>query len=160
MPNPANSFIDLRFQMWSTVIIPGPPKILMVDETQSELAKRLFTSLSRSGLLMANNGTDFNCLILIDHQPLQFATSQYLLALTTNHHTHLLKSTPPIAPIIVTPTTLATPRQIGLFYLKFFTELKLHCSDMITGKMAWFAFSKAKELLRRRRYDVQFGIRC
>jgi hypothetical protein len=72
----------------------------------------------------------------------------------------LFKPVPAAAPIAVAPLSAMTPREAGLFYLKFFTELKLHSAGDITGKMAWFSFSKARELLRRRRYTAKFGIRC
>ena len=44
--------------------------------------------------------------------------------------------------------------------LKFFTEMGLHSSDDITGKMVWFSCSKARELLRRRRLVGKVGVRC
>jgi hypothetical protein len=72
----------------------------------------------------------------------------------------VLKSTPTIAPLAIAPLSTMPPREAGLFYLKFFTELKLHSTESISGKMVWFSFSKARELLRRRRYTARFGVRC
>ena len=146
--------------MWSSVSIPGQPKVFIMNSmADQELSDRLYTSLSRSGLKMAATTNDFNCLLLFVAELPQLSPSSFLLALTTHEQAHLVTS-PNIPPIMIAPTTPTTQRQIGLFYLKFFTELNLHCPDAITGKMAWFAFSKAKELLRRRRYETQFAIRC
>ncbi|HEY7160771.1 MAG TPA: hypothetical protein VH815_05900, partial [Acidobacteriota bacterium] len=72
----------------------------------------------------------------------------------------VLKSNPPIAPMMIVPQSTMSQREAGLFYLKVFTELKLHSSDSISGKMVWFSVSKAKELLKRRRYGAKFGARC
>ena len=51
-------------------------------------------------------------------------------------------------------------RAAGLFYMKFFTELDLHAYDSITGKMAWFSHSKAREILKRRNLPGRIGLRC
>jgi hypothetical protein len=72
----------------------------------------------------------------------------------------ILKSREGFAKIAIVPQSELTEREAGLFYLKFFTELNLHASDEISGKMAWFSFAKAKELLKKRRYTGRFGIRC
>ena len=72
----------------------------------------------------------------------------------------ILKAKESFAKIALVPQSELTGREAGLFYLKFFTELSLHTEDHISGKMAWFSFSKAKELLRRRRYTGKFGARC
>lgn len=72
----------------------------------------------------------------------------------------ILKAKESFAKIALVPQSELTVREAGLFYLKFFTELSLHSEDHISGKMAWFSFSKAKELLRRRRYTGKFGARC
>jgi len=72
----------------------------------------------------------------------------------------ILKSSPSIAAIALAPQSQATARESSLFLLKFFVELNLHSDESITGKMAWFSFTKARELLRRRRYSGLFGARC
>ena len=51
-------------------------------------------------------------------------------------------------------------RAAGLFFMKFFTELDLHAYDSITGKMAWFSHSKAREILKRRNLPGRMGLRC
>ena len=52
-----------------------------------------------------------------------------------------------------------TGREGGLFFLKFFTELHLHSEVDMTGRMAWFSWSKATALLKRRRLKGSFGLR-
>ena len=71
----------------------------------------------------------------------------------------ILQSPQTFAPIAVVPQSSATPRETGLFLLKFFTELNLHSQDNISGKMAWFSFSKATALLKKRRYTAKFALR-
>lgn len=72
----------------------------------------------------------------------------------------ILESTPTFAPLAVSPQSPVMPREAGLFLLKFFTELNLHSPESLSSKMVWFSFSKARELLRKRRYTGKFGIRC
>lgn len=72
----------------------------------------------------------------------------------------ILESTSSFAPLALVPRTNLTPREAGLFFMKFFTELDLHSDDAITGKMVWFSWSKAKEILRRRRLMGTLGVRC
>ena len=72
----------------------------------------------------------------------------------------ILESPDSFAPLAVAPQSPMTPREAGLFLLKFFTELDLHSDESITGRMVWFACSKARELLRRRRLTGKFGARC
>jgi len=72
----------------------------------------------------------------------------------------ILQSPQTFAPLALTPQSPLAKREAGLFLLKFFTELNLHSKESITGKMAWFSYSKARELLRRRRYTGKFGLRC
>jgi hypothetical protein len=178
--------------MWSSITIPGSPRILFVDATQNiqgwehEFSDRLYQSLRRSELHMLENGPlrvrevtelklndfAFNCMILFAHAEtevslphLESGLHPFLLAVCSQNFDprvseEVLKSTPTVVPIAIAPLSSMTPREAGLFYLKFFTELKLHSSDHISGKMAWFSFSKARELLRRRRYSAKFGIRC
>ena len=64
------------------------------------------------------------------------------------------------APLAVAPQSPVTPREGGLYFMKFFTELDLHAEKEISGRMAWFSSSKARELLRRRRLDGTFGVLC
>jgi len=72
----------------------------------------------------------------------------------------ILQSRQTFAPLALAPQSPVTPREAGLFLLKFFTELHLHSAEAVSGKMVWFSYSKAKELLRRRRYTGKFGARC
>jgi len=72
----------------------------------------------------------------------------------------ILKSPQTFAPLALAPSSPLTPREAGLFLLKFFTELNLHSKESVSGKMVWFSSSKARELLRRRRYTGTFGVRC
>ena len=175
--------------MWSSVTIQGIPRILMIVSTQDKegeeyaFSDRLYKSLKKSGLEMEgdmplhtvrNRLSDyqFNCLLMFTHSPKDvFETigsypSSYLLAICSTDGFDLksgesiLKSDQLIAPIVIAPLSTMSLREAGLFYLKFFTELKLHSSENITGKMVWFSVSKAKELLKRRRYAAKFGVRC
>ena len=72
----------------------------------------------------------------------------------------VLESKVTFAPISVVPQMGVTPREMGLFCLKFFAELSLHSDDEITGKMAWFSASKAREMMRRRGFSTSFGLKC
>jgi hypothetical protein len=162
----------------------------MIDLTQNiegqeyAFSDRLYLSLKKSGLQMEADAPlhtvpvqlqdyQFNCLLFFTHSPkdvletiaLQDLSSCLLAICSTDGFDassgeSILKSNPPIAPIIITPLSTMSLREAGLFYLKFFTELKLHSTDSISGKMVWFSFSKAKELLKRRRYAAKFGVRC
>lgn len=71
----------------------------------------------------------------------------------------VLKAPGDWAPIAVAPELPVTPREGALFLLKFLTELYLHSDDRTTGRMAWFASTKAHELLKRRRMTARFGLR-
>jgi hypothetical protein len=64
------------------------------------------------------------------------------------------------APIVLTQESPLTPREAGLFFLKLFTELDLHCPESITGKMVWFSYIKTRELLKRRQLPGRVGVRC
>ena len=64
------------------------------------------------------------------------------------------------APLSVAQKSPLGPREAGLYFLKFFTELDLHSEDAITGRMVWFSDSKARELLKRRRLPGLVGVRC
>jgi hypothetical protein len=166
--------------MWSSVTIPGVPRILMLDLTQNvhgwEYAffDRLHLALKKSGLqveegpLRSDQSIElqqfrFNCLLvfandILDLLPLD---QPYLLSLCSAESfdpelsDQVLKHVPSIAPM-----SPMSAREAGLFYLKFFTELNLHSKDHISGKMVWFSFSKAKEFLKQRRYSAKFGARC
>ncbi len=72
----------------------------------------------------------------------------------------ILESPNSFAPRALAPQSALTPREAGLFYLKFFTELYDHSIDSITGKMAWFSHSKARALPRRRKLPGSVGVRC
>ena len=72
----------------------------------------------------------------------------------------ILGSSESFAPLALAQQSPLTPREAGLYFMKFFTELELHSEDSITGKMVWFSGSKARELLRRRRLPGKFGVRC
>ena len=152
---------------------------------EREFFDRLFRSLQRSDLVLEGNvplrsqdtsslrDLNFNCLLLFSHSQ-QLAsfldalclTNPILLAILTCGNSEsqsidrILKEPSAALPFVVAPLSPLSPREAGLFYLKFFTELKLHSADHLSGKMVWFSFSKAKELLRRRRYPGRFGIRC
>ena len=71
----------------------------------------------------------------------------------------ILEAGESFAPMALAPQSVLTPREASLFFLKFFTELNLHSTDSITGRMVWFACSKARELLRRRRLPGKVGAR-
>lgn len=176
--------------MWSSVSIQGAPRILMIDVTQNKegqefaFSERLYQSLKKSELQMGSHEPlhtipthfgdyQFNCLLIFAHSHQDVLETigpqrlpSYLLAISStdgfdaSSGGSILKSNPPIAPIMIAPQSTMSLREAGLFYLKFFTELKLHSTDSISGKMVWFSFSKAKELLKRRRYAAKFGVRC
>ena len=172
--------------MWSSISIEGVPRILMIDVTQSKegFSDRLYQSLKKSGLQMAGDKPlhtipshlsdyQFNCLLIFARSAKDVLEtigsphlSSYLLAICSTDGfdaksgESILKSDPPIASMVITPLSAMSLRESGLFYLKFFTELKLHSTNSISGKMVWFSFSKAKELLKRRRYTAKFGVRC
>jgi hypothetical protein len=150
---------------------------------EQEFANRLYASLKKTGLHMEGSAAfgvnkleelnvfefDFNCLLLVTHSDFlqdQQSFPSCLLAICAIESVDLqtsellLKSNPPVVPFTILPQSQMTPREAGLFYLKFFTELQLHSSDNISGKMVWFSFSKARELLKRRRYSARFAVRC
>ncbi len=72
----------------------------------------------------------------------------------------ILTSPKTFAPLAVAQGSPLTPREAGLFFLKFFTELDLHSTNSISGRMVWFSCSKARELLRRRRLTGKVEVRC
>ena len=72
----------------------------------------------------------------------------------------LLKAPSDFAPLALAQQSPVTAREAGLFFLKFFTELHLHSESQMSGRMAWFSWSKAKELLSRRRLEGRFGLRA
>lgn len=72
----------------------------------------------------------------------------------------ILSADESFAQFAIAPRSSLTPRAAGLFYMKFFTELDVHASDEITGRMVWFSRSKAQELLRRRHLEGDIGMRC
>ena len=72
----------------------------------------------------------------------------------------LLKAPSDFAPLALAQQSPVTAREAGLFFLKFFSELYLHSENQMSGRMAWFSWSKAKELLSRRRLEGHFGLRA
>ena len=72
----------------------------------------------------------------------------------------LLKAPSDFAPLALAQQSPVTAREAGLFFLKFFSELDLHSENQMSGRMAWFSWSKAKELLNRRRLEGSFGLRA
>jgi hypothetical protein len=72
----------------------------------------------------------------------------------------ILKSHPAWAPVALAQESNVAPRDGALFLLKFITELELHSDSRMTGRMAWFAWKKAAELLKRRGLDARFGLRA
>ena len=130
-----------------------------------------------------SNGERFNCLLLFGHSPeadvapgtglgdywtwlnSHAQPSQMLFAACTwddydaEVSEEILKSPDTFAPLALAQQSPLTQREAGLFFLKFFTELDLHSSDSVTGRMVWFACSKARELLRRRRLTGKVGLR-
>jgi hypothetical protein len=72
----------------------------------------------------------------------------------------VLKSPNEFAPLAIAQQSPVTAREAGLFFLKFFTELQLHSENQMSGRMVWFAWSKAKELLNRRGLRGRFGVRA
>ena len=94
------------------------------------------------------------------------ATGRKLLAVCSWHDydpslaQELLKDPSDFAPLAVVQQSPVTAREAGLFFLKFFTELTLHSESEMSGRMAWFAWSKAKELLSRRRLEGRFAVRA
>lgn len=126
----------------------------------------------------------FNCILLFTHAHTQTGgsstglegywdwlskhpwASQKLLAICTWEQPDpsitnaVLKSDGNFAPLALIPQSPMSPREAGLYYMKFFAELDLHTSDSLTGKMVWFSASKAKELLRRRNLTGSVGVNC
>jgi hypothetical protein len=72
----------------------------------------------------------------------------------------VLKLSPDWAPIALAQESDIAPRAGALFLLKFITELELHSDERMTGRMAWFAWKKAAELLKRRGLSAKFGLRA
>jgi hypothetical protein len=71
----------------------------------------------------------------------------------------VLRDEPTWAPIAVVPQSPVAARDGALFLLKFLVELDLHSQHTMTGRMAWFAWTKARELLRRRGLAARFELR-
>ena len=72
----------------------------------------------------------------------------------------VLNAADDFAPLALAQRSRVTGREGGLFLLKFFTELDLHSEGNITGRMAWFSWSKANALLKKRRLTSSFGLRA
>ena len=71
----------------------------------------------------------------------------------------VLRASGDFAPLALVQESPVSGREGGLFFLKFFTELHLHSEVDMTGRMAWFSWSKATALLKRRRLTGSFGLR-
>ena len=71
----------------------------------------------------------------------------------------VLQASGDFAPLALAQRSPVTGREGGLFLLKFFTELDLHSEVNTTGRMAWFSWSKATALLKRRRLTGSFALR-
>ena len=73
----------------------------------------------------------------------------------------ILESPETFAHIAIAQQTPLTVRGAGLFFMKFFVEVDMHSesTESMTGKMIWFGHSKAREILRRRKYDGRVGLR-
>ena len=72
----------------------------------------------------------------------------------------VLKAADDFAPLAVAQQSPVSARAGSLFLLKFFSELDLHSEGRMTGRMVWFSWSKAKELLKRRGLEGSFGLRA
>ena len=72
----------------------------------------------------------------------------------------LLEAADGFAPLALAQLSPVTSREGGLFLLKFFTELHLHSDSQMSGRMAWFSWSKAKVLLSRHGLEGRFGLRA
>ena len=74
----------------------------------------------------------------------------------------VLESPETFAHIAIAQQTPLSVRGAGLFFMKFFVEVDMHSesTESMTGKMIWFGHSKAREILRRRKYDGRVGLRC
>jgi len=171
---------------WSSVSIPGKPRILIIDASknksgwETEFCNRLFRSLQRSNLQMCGslpvesipeNVDAFSVLVLCERKPFAFwnqiktdsRLSEKLFCFCCGNDYDVESSQAmmesKIASVIV-PESEMSAREAGLFYLKFFTELDLHSTHEVNGKMIWFSFVKAKELLKKRRYNAKFTVRC
>jgi hypothetical protein len=154
---------------------------------EHEFTNRLSSSLSRSGLplltqtplriaetreLKPHLSSAFNCMLFFSHGQGQKVSPSAMMKthwdwLNTDGRLPpvlfaalMCESYDPEASRQILESTPVLPREAGLFLLKFFTELNLHSTDSLSGKMVWFSFSKARELLRKRRYTGKFGIRC
>ena len=57
------------------------------------------------------------------------------------------------------PLSPLTPREGGLFFVKFFTELDLHSLDRISAGIVRFSYAKARHLLDRRHMRGKIGVR-
>ncbi len=191
--------------MLSSVVIDGPPALLLVDASrnlagwETEFCDRLYAAMARRGLRLGGGGSlqvgapeelgphldaldAANCVLLIGHgaETSPSATSELrgfwswlqanaagpkLLAVCSwaDHDPafseEVLQAAGDFAPLALAQQSPVTGREGGLFLLKFFTELALHSEINMTGRMAWFSWSKAAALLKRRRLAGTFGLR-
>jgi hypothetical protein len=150
---------------------------------ESQFSNRLFQSLQRSKLQMCGEApisdipqlvsdtNKFNIILLCSHKPFeiwnQIETQPWLsqkiftLCCWESYDPEISRAVMQSgAASVIVPESPTSPREAGLFYLKFLTELDLHSADQISGKMIWFSFAKAKELLKKRRYNARFNVLC
>ena len=124
-------------------------------------------------------GADYNCICLfgpvkhataprvtayVDWLELHVAGPKLLTACAWESSTEadadrLLGASPTFAPIALMPRGPVSAREAGLGLLKFYTELVLHAQSETTGRMAWFSWRKAQELLTRRGFDREWVLR-
>ena len=148
-------------------VTSGPQRILETKEIEPYLALEfnvilLFSPGKGEGipeLALMRSHWDWMNMRLAKLRPVLFAA---ILSKNYDPDTaqQILKAAETFAPLAVAPQAELTPREAGLYMLKFFTELNLHSEENISGKMVWFSSSKARELLRRRRYQGKLGVRC
>ena len=192
--------------MWSSVSIPGKPRILVVDASHDlgawewEFCNRRRASLERRKLRLVGSapvqverpedltphlGAEDagNCIPLFCQGrdqlvPPEASMRNYwawlnscggqvpklFAACTWEGYDPVVSQeilgSESFAPLALAQQSPLTPREAGLYFMKFFTDLELHSEDSITGKMFWFSGSKARELLLRRRLLGKFGVRC
>jgi hypothetical protein len=71
----------------------------------------------------------------------------------------LLATRPTFAPIALMPDGPVSAREAGLGLMKFYVELALHAEQQTTGRMVWFSWRKAQEVLRRRGFAADWVLR-
>jgi hypothetical protein len=162
--------------MWSNASLPGGISVSIrnLSENRSgwenEFCIRLENTLQRHGFELKPEG---NCLVLIGsssgicgewNRLAQGEKPRLIIVYAAPHIPELeeqvLQSSAEAFPFRITNASDVAPRAAHLYILKFFVELYLHSAGSISGKMVWFAAAKARELLRKRRYQGTFSTRC